>query len=63
MFLLNLKKNFHIKSIVKKRSELFISQAKEIGLKTYPFRSGFYVIVLTDKPMELFERLIKLAST
>ena len=49
----------HIKSIVKKRSELFISQAKEIGLKTYPFRSGFYVIVLTDKPMELFEKLSK----
>lgn len=48
-----------IKAIVKKRSELFISQANEIGLKTYPFRSGFYVIVLTDNPMEVFEKLVK----
>ncbi|BCR35135.1 pyridoxal phosphate-dependent aminotransferase [Mariniplasma anaerobium] len=46
-----------IKDIVQKRSELFISQANEIGLKTYPFRSGFYVIALTDKPMEVFEKL------
>ena len=48
-----------IKSIVQKRSELFISQANQIGLKTYPFRSGFYVIVLTDKPMDVFEKLVK----
>jgi aromatic-amino-acid transaminase len=46
-----------IKEIVQKRSDLFISQAKEIGLKTYPFTSGFYVIVLTNKPMEVFEKL------
>lgn len=46
-----------IKEIVQKRSELFISQAKDIGLKTYPFTSGFYVIVLTDRPMEVYEKL------
>ena len=47
----------YIKEIVAKRSQSFISQANEIGLKTYPFKSGFYVIVLTDKPMEVFEKL------
>lgn len=48
-----------IKSIVVKRCELFTSQAKAIALKTYPFRSGFYVIVLTEKPMEVYENLAK----
>jgi len=46
-----------IKEIVQKRSASFIQQAKEIGLKTYPFKSGFYVIVLTDHPMEVYEKL------
>ncbi len=46
-----------IKEIVQKRSESFIKQAKEIGLQTYPFKSGFYVIVLTDHPMEVYEKL------
>lgn len=49
----------YIKSIVQKRSELFITQANEAGLITYPFKSGFYVIVLTDKPTEVFEKLAK----
>lgn len=48
-----------IKSIVVKRCELFTSQAKAIALKTYPFRSGFYVIVLTKNPLEVYERLAK----
>lgn len=39
-----------INSLVQKRSQLFISQAKDIGLKTHPFRSGFYTVVLTDDP-------------
>lgn len=47
----------YIKVIVSKRSESFISQANKLGLKTYPFKSGFYVIVLTDKPMEVYEKL------
>jgi len=39
-----------INSLVQKRSQLFISQAKSIGLKTHPFRSGFYTVVLTKDP-------------
>ena len=49
------KKEFHrdldrINDLVQKRSQSFIKQAKEIGLKTHPFRSGFYTVVLTKNP-------------
>lgn len=40
----------HITSLVQERSESFIKQANEIGLKTHPFRSGFYTVVLTPNP-------------
>lgn len=40
----------HINTLVQKRSASFIKQAKEIGLKTHPFRSGFYTVVLTPNP-------------
>jgi aspartate/tyrosine/aromatic aminotransferase len=40
----------HITSLVQERSQSFIKQAKEIGLKTYPFRSGFYTVILTKDP-------------
>ncbi len=39
-----------INSLVQERSQSFISQANEIGLKTHPFRSGFYTVVLTKNP-------------
>lgn len=39
-----------INSLVQKRSASFITQAKAIGLKTHPFRSGFYTVVLTKDP-------------
>jgi len=48
-----------IKDIVQKRSALFIEEANAIGLKTFPFSSGFYVIALTDEPMAVYERLAK----
>lgn len=40
----------HITTLVQKRSEIFIKQAKEVNLKTYPFRSGFYTVILTPNP-------------
>lgn len=40
----------HITSLVQERSQSFNQQAKEIGLKTYPFRSGFYTVILTKDP-------------
>lgn len=46
-----------INSLVQKRSQLFIGQAKEIGLKTHPFRSGFYTVVLTNDPEKDYLKL------
>ncbi len=47
----------HINTLVQKRSASFIKQAKEIGLKTHPFRSGFYTVVLTPNPDEDYLKL------
>jgi len=46
-----------INSLVQERSLSFISQAKEIGLKTHPFRSGFYTVVLTPNPEKDYLKL------
>lgn len=40
----------HMNEIVQARSKSFTSQAKEIGLVTYPFRSGFYTVILSKDP-------------
>jgi aspartate/tyrosine/aromatic aminotransferase len=40
----------HITTLVQKRSALFLKQAKEAGLKIYPFKSGFYTVILTKDP-------------
>jgi len=47
----------HITTLVQQRSVSFIEQAKEIGLKTHPFRSGFYTVVLTPNPDEDYLKL------
>ncbi|MDD3067315.1 MAG: aminotransferase class I/II-fold pyridoxal phosphate-dependent enzyme [Acholeplasmataceae bacterium] len=46
-----------LNDIVQKRSMSFNEQAKEIGLVTYPFRSGFYTVVLTDNPDQDYLKL------
>lgn len=43
---------------VNARSSLFKEQAKAAGLKTHPFRSGFYTIVLADDPEAAFKKLL-----
>ena len=43
--------------LVNQRSASFTKQAKEIGLKTYPFRSGFYTVVLTKDPDQDYLKL------
>ena len=45
-----LKDLVRLNSIVQARSTSFNEQAKEIGLITYPFRSGFYTVILTKNP-------------
>jgi aspartate/tyrosine/aromatic aminotransferase len=46
-----------INTLVQKRSQSFIRQASEIGLKTHPFRSGFYTVVLTKDPEKDYLKL------
>lgn len=46
-----------INTLVQKRSQSFITQAKAIGLKTHPFRSGFYTVVLTKDPEKDYLKL------
>lgn len=46
-----------INTLVQKRSQSFITQAKAIGLKTHPFRSGFYTVVLTKDPDQDYLKL------
>ncbi len=46
-----------INSLVQLRSASFIEQCKTIGVKTHPFRSGFYVVVLTPNPEKDYLKL------
>jgi aromatic-amino-acid transaminase len=48
-----------IKDIMLKRGNLFKDQANEVGLKTHPFKSGFYTIVIVDNPEEAYFKLAK----
>lgn len=48
-----------INSLVQLRSESFMKQCQEIGLKTHPFRSGFYTVVLTPNPEVDYLKLAK----
>lgn len=48
-----------MKTIVNKRSALFKEQAALAGIKTHPFKSGFYIIVLNDQPEEAFKKLLE----
>lgn len=47
----------HITTLVKKRSALFLEQAKAAGLNMYPFKSGFYAVILTKDPDQDYLRL------
>jgi len=48
-----------MKKIVQKRSYMFKEQAQDAGLKTLPFKSGFYTIVLTNNEHEAFLKLME----
>ncbi|MDX9690869.1 MAG: aminotransferase class I/II-fold pyridoxal phosphate-dependent enzyme [Acholeplasmataceae bacterium] len=47
----------HITTLVQKRSALFLKQAKEAGLTIYPFKSGFYTVILTKDPEKDYLKL------
>lgn len=47
------------KKVVAKRSDIFRQEAQQARLQTYPFKSGFYIIVKTEDPIRSFEKLIE----
>lgn len=42
----------NINDIVQERSKIFLEESKAIGLKAFPFRSGFYTVIFTKNPKE-----------
>ncbi|MGL6120581.1 MAG: pyridoxal phosphate-dependent aminotransferase [Fusobacteriaceae bacterium] len=38
--------------LLKERSEIFLIESNIIGLKTYPYKSGFFITIPLDKPSE-----------
>lgn len=40
-----------------KRSSLFLKEAKEIGLKTYPYQSGFFITIPCNNENEVIDEL------
>lgn len=45
--------------LIKKRSDLFLKEAKEIGLKTHPYKSGFFITIPVENPDAVLDRLIE----
>lgn len=47
----------HYKIMLRKRAEVFVEAANEIGLEILPYRDGFFVSLPCDKPYEISEAL------
>lgn len=45
--------------LLDKRSSLFLKEAKEIGLKTYPYQSGFFITIPCNNENQVIEELKK----
>lgn len=45
--------------LLNKRSSLFLKEANEIGLKTYPYQSGFFITIPCNNENEVIEELKK----
>jgi aromatic-amino-acid transaminase len=43
--------------MLKDRARLFLKEAGEVGLKTYPYHGGFFITIPTDDPERSFQRL------
>lgn len=51
-------KNIH-KEMLNKRAEIFVKEAKKVGLPILPYRDGFFISIPCDNPMEVSEELTK----
>jgi aromatic-amino-acid transaminase len=43
--------------LIKDRAAIFMKEAKEVGLKTLPFRAGFFITVPASDPKKVAEKL------
>lgn len=48
---------YEVRNLLQKRAKAFIEEAKQIGLKHYPYVSGFFVTIPVESPKKVFERL------
>ena len=44
---------------LKERSEIFLKETKEVGLVTYPYKSGFFITIPCNNNQVVFEKLIE----
>lgn len=51
-------KNIH-KEMLNKRAEIFVKEARKVGLPILPYRDGFFISIPCDNPMEVSEELTK----
>ncbi|MFA5692188.1 MAG: aminotransferase class I/II-fold pyridoxal phosphate-dependent enzyme [Acholeplasmataceae bacterium] len=43
---------------LKKRGDIFIKEANEVGLKLFPYKGGFFILIKSDSPEEDFKKLV-----
>ncbi|WP_042275466.1 pyridoxal phosphate-dependent aminotransferase [[Clostridium] dakarense] len=51
-------KNMH-KEMLNKRADIFVKEAKKVGLPILPYIDGFFISIPCDNPMEVSEELTK----
>lgn len=49
----------YIRDILTTRANVFKEEAAKVNLKTLPFDSGFFISIPCDKPMEVYNALVK----
>ena len=49
----------HARNILSERAKIFIDEAKHCGLEILPYKSGFFVTVVSNTPRKLKDELIK----
>lgn len=46
-----------VRDTMKQRSKIFINELKLANIETYPYKSGFYVLIKSSNPLEDFKKL------
>lgn len=51
------KERAECRELMTKRADIFMTEAKEVGLKTFPYHSGFFITVPAPNPAEALKKL------